>query len=205
MLDFRKQLSFISWNIGLLWIILMCLQSNGLSAQNKQQAKIYYNLSQTELLRNTLLTGSASYSNSQSFEVGIHYLRITHNKWRWESGISFLSAQVDIEPAFAGTPVVSTQESLKLVSIPVYLNYSLSKRWYAYGGPLLSIQLGERSFDNQTGLAYCLGIGFSHSVNDWSLFLSPNIKRHAAIPFQKENHHQKLTQIGIQIGVAYHW
>lgn len=33
--------------------------------------------------------------------------------------------------------------------------------------------------------------------------MNPNFKRHAFIPFEKEKNHQRLTEMGIKIGVGY--
>ncbi|PXY02931.1 hypothetical protein DF185_02220 [Marinifilum breve] len=184
-------------------ILLLIVASFKCYSQNDNELRIYYGFVDSELLRNGDLAGSGGYDNNNSYEFGLKYLRKLSNKLSLETGINFLNAKVKITPAFTGTPVNSRQEDLKLVSIPIYANYSIGKYFYINGGPILDFQSGEESFDSQSGIGYGIGIGGKYKFDNFIIYVNPNFKKHSFIPFEKENYHQKLTQFGIQIGLGY--
>ncbi len=184
-------------------ILLLIVTSFKCYSQNSNQLSVYYGFADSELLRNEELTGSASYDNNNSYEFGFKYLRTLSNKLSIETGINFFNTEVIITPAFTGTPVNPRQEELKLVSIPIFASYSLGNYFLINGGPIIDFQSGEGSFDSQSGIGYGIGIKGKYNFDRFVIYVNPNFKRHSVIPFEKENYHQKLTQIGIKIGVGY--
>ncbi|MDG1195260.1 MAG: hypothetical protein P8N27_07080 [Polaribacter sp.] len=186
-------------------ILLLIVASFKCYSQKSNQFRFYYGFADSELLRNEDLVGSASYDNSNSYEFGIKYLRKLSNKLSIETGINVFNSEIKITLAFTGTPVNFRQEELKLVSIPIYVNYSLGKYFYINGGPIFDFQNGEESFDSQSGIGYGIGIGGKYNFDNFLIYINPNFKRHSFIPFEKENYHQKLTQIGIQMGIGYYF
>lgn len=189
--------------IKLVLPLLMIIGSLKCFSQTSNEFSFYYGLVDSELLRNDNLAGAGSYDNRNSFEFGLKYLRAISNKLSIETGINYISTKVKITPAFTGTPVISRQEDLKLISIPIYAYYSFGKYFYINGGPLLDFQIGEKSFDSQSGIGYGVGIGGKYNFKKFLIYINPNFKRHSFIPFEKEKYHQKLTQVGIQLGIAY--
>ncbi|PID69280.1 MAG: hypothetical protein CR989_02520 [Flavobacteriales bacterium] len=184
-------------------LLLFIITSLKSYSQNANEFRIYYGFVDSKLLSSKELDGGASYDNSNSYEFGFKYLKKLSNKLSVETGINFIRAKVKITPEFMGTPVNSSQEDLKLVSIPFYVNYCFGKYFYINGGPTLDFQKGEKSFDSQSGIGYSLGVGGKYNFKNFLIYINPNFKRHSLISFEKENHYQKLTQFGIQIGIGY--
>lgn len=185
------------------FLIIFILTVNICYAQKTNQIQIYYGFVDSELLRNDELDGAASYDNKNSYEIGIKYLKNISRNFRIETGINFFKARVKITPSFTGVPVTSTFEKLRIVSIPIYANYSFGKFFFINGGPILDFQNSKKSFDSQSGIGYGIGVGGKYSFNNFVIYLYPNFKRHSSIPFKKENYHQKLTEFGMQIGIGY--
>jgi len=172
-------------------------------SQNSNEFRIYYGFVDSKLLRNSDLDGGAGYENGNSYEFGFKYLRKISGKLFLESGINYLSTQVKITTALTGLPFSSRTEELKIISIPIYANYTFGNYFFVNGGPILDFQNSQKSFDSQSGIGYSIGVGGKYDLDRFSIFVNPNYKRHSLIPFEKENNHQKLTEFGVQVGLGY--
>lgn len=185
----------------LIFCAIILASSSRCFAQSDHELRIYYGLASSELLQGDLV-GTAIYDNEDSYELGLKYLRKISRNLSVEFGVNYFSANVTITPAFTGVPVMARQESLRLIAIPLYVNYSLGKYVYINGGPFWDLQLSDRSFDSQSGIGYSLGIGVQYHFKEFVCYLNPIFKRHAVIPFEEENNHQQLTQISVQLGLG---
>ena len=172
-------------------------------SQNSNEFRIYYGFVNSKLLTNSDLDGGAGYENENSYEFGFKYLRKISGKLFLESGINYLSTQVRITTALTGLPFSSRTEELKMISIPIYANYTFGNYFFINGGPILDFQNFKKSFDSQSGIGYSIGVGGKYDFDKFSIFVNPNYKRHSLIPFEKESNHQKLTEFGIQVGLRY--
>jgi hypothetical protein len=137
-------------------IILISLECY---SQQSNELRTYFGIIDSKLLRNESLVGGASYDNENSYEFGVKYLRKLTSKLSLETGINYLSTKVKITPSFTGTTVNSRQVDLKLISIPIYANYSFGKYFFLNGGPILDFQNSTESFDSQSGIGYGIGLG----------------------------------------------
>ncbi|MFV0267338.1 MAG: outer membrane beta-barrel protein [Draconibacterium sp.] len=187
----------------LLILITMLFISAQAFSQNANELKVYYGIADSELLRKESLDGAAGYDNDNTYEFGIKYLNKLTKHFGIETGINYLHSRVEITPAFTGTPVNSHFENLNLLSVPILANYSFGKYFFVNGGPLIDFQLSDASFDSQSGIGYSLGIGGKYHFDRFLIFLNPNFKRHAIIPFTKEDYQQKLTEWNLQLGIGY--
>lgn len=185
-----------------LFISIMTIQSY---SQNSNEFRIYYGISDAELLRNQNLDGAGSSDISNFNEFGIKYLKQLFDNFQIETGINYSKYDVKITPAptLGGPAIQSRYEKSEIVSIPIYANYTFWKYLFINGGPVFDFQTSDNSTDSQSGIGYSLGIGGKYDFDKIIIFLNPNFKRHSVIPFEKENHHQKLTELGIQFGIGY--
>lgn len=184
-------------------LIIIVLLNLKCFSQQSNEVRTYFGIIDSELLRNDNLHGGASYNNENSYEFGVKYLRILTPKLSIETGINFMSSTVKIKPTFMGANVNTYYDYLKMLSIPIYINYSIGKYFFLNGGPILDFQNSAKSFDSQSGIGYGIGFGGKYDFDRFLIFFNPNFKRHSVISFEKENYHQKLTEFGIQIGVGY--
>lgn len=182
-------------------IILISLNS---FSQYNNEFRVYYGISDSKLLRNAELDGSAGYDLENFSEFGFRYLRRINDDLALETGVNYATADLEITPPFMGEPVQSRGGGeFEFISIPVYANYTLWNFFFINGGPMIDFQMSKNTTDSQSGIGYGLGIGGKYDFDNFIIYLNPNFKRHAVIPFEKEKYHQKLTEFGIQFGLGY--
>ena len=183
-----------------LTLILTSLNS---FSQGNNEFRLYYGASDGKLLRNTELVGTGSNDLENFTELGFTYLRKVNKHLAIETGINYAIADLKITPAYMGEPVQTRGEEFELISIPIYANYTIWKFLFINGGPMIDFQTSETTVDSQSGIGYGLGIGGKYNLSNFIIYFNPNFKRHSVIPFEKEKHHQKLTEFGIQFGLGY--
>jgi len=187
----------------LLSILIILFISFPVFSQSAHEFRVLYGKSDTRIMRKEELTGSASYKTVRFDEVGIRYLKQITERLYVETGLNYLGMQLKINPAPMGIPMESRNEDLNIISVPVYANYTLGRYFFVNGGPIVDFQTTENSINSQSGIGYSLGLGGKYELNKFSLFINPNFKRHAVIPFEKEMYQQKITEIGIQAGLGF--
>jgi len=187
----------------LLSILIILFISLPVFSQSANEFRVLYGKSDGELLRKEKLDGIGSYKILNFNEFGIRYLRQITKGLYLESGINYLTMKLKIGSAPMGRPIEPSFENLKVISIPIYANYAVGKYLFVNGGPLVDFQVSENSIDSQSGLGYSLGFGGKYDFNKFTLFVNPNFKRHAVVPFHKEMYQQKLTEVGIQAGLGF--
>jgi hypothetical protein len=183
-------------------IVIIIVTINSYS-QNSNELRIYYGISDAVFLQNQDLVGAGNYEITNFNEYGIKYLRQLFDNFYIETGINYSKSDIKITPVFTGEQAPSRYEKLEIISVPIYANYSFWKYLFVNGGPILDFQTSDNSTDSQSGIGYSLGIGGKYYFDNFLIFVNPNFKRHSVVPFEKENYHQKLTELGIQFGIGY--
>lgn len=186
----------------LLIAILFTISSGDIFAQKNNELNIYYGSSTANLYRKPM-DGGADYQVQKFNEIGIKYLRLVSENMHIVIGVNYSESDIKITPEYMGLPVVSRIEKTKIFSIPIYANYDFWKYMFINGGVILDFQTTDNSFDSQSGIGFSMGFGGKYSFNNFVIFVTPNYKIHSIIPFNKESHHQKLTEFGIQFGIGY--
>lgn len=185
-----------------LYTFILCIIGIGLSAQSNHTISAYYGLIQTDLVRSETLDGGGGYSNKNSSEVGLRYAYSFTESFALETGFGILNSTVEISSEFPG--VETREEELQLISIPVIATYSFSPYFYVNGGMTFDFQSDDMiSYDDQSGIGFSLGIGTKLYYKNLFFNLNPLLELHSAIPFQKENYHQRLLEGGILLGIGY--
>lgn len=184
-------------------LIIILLLNLKCFSQQSNEVRTYFGFIDSKLLRSENFDGGASYSNENSYEFGVKYLKKLTPKLSIETGINFMSSKVKISPNLIGANIEPYYENLKMISIPMFINYSIGKYFFLNGGPVLDVQNSTELFDSQSGFGYGIGFGGKYSFEKFLIYLNPNFKRHSVVPFEKENYHQKLTEFGIQLGIGY--
>jgi len=172
----------------ILSILTILFTSLPVFAQSAHEFRVLYGKSDTKLLRNQRLDGSANYDAQNFKEFGIRYLKQITEGLYVESGVNYSDMKVKINPAPMGMPMEPSFEKLEIVSIPVFANYAFGRYFFVNGGPMVDLQVSENSIDSQAGIGYSLGLGGKYDLNKFSLFVNPNFKRHAVISFKKETY-----------------
>lgn len=186
---------------SLILLLLLSTINTG-TAQNQSEIRGYYGVSSYQLKNNPDLIGGPGYDPEAAFELGIRYLLRMPNGLALESGVGFWTGDVTITSA--PMPEQTTRrERLQITSIPVLLNYRFLDYFFINGGPVLNFQNSDNSFDSQSGVGISAGIGVNHYIRNFQMFVNPNFRHYALIPFEKETNHSKLSGLGIQFGMGY--
>ncbi|HEY9185967.1 MAG TPA: outer membrane beta-barrel protein [Salegentibacter sp.] len=181
----------------------ICYSSNTV-AQNQSEIRGYYGISSYGLKTNQSLVGSPGYDPETGYELGIRYILRLPEGLGLETGIGFYTGDIKITSA-PMPKQTSRRERLQVTSIPVLLNYRFLEYFFINGGPVVDFQNSDNSFDSQSGVGLSLGIGVNHYIRNFQMFLNPNFRHYALIPFEKEDHHAKLSGLGIQFGIGYNF
>lgn len=180
-------------------------------SQNSNELRTYYDFVDSELLFGD--EGIGSHENDNSYEIGLRYLRKMSKNFSVETGINFFKAKVSFinpESMQGEVSAVYKRANLRLISIPIYANYSFGKYFYINGGSSLDFQIGQEDFRApRSGLGFSVGAGAKYSFNNFVIYVSPNFKINTLVRFKKEvcyygcSGDQRLIQRGFQVGVGY--
>lgn len=197
------------------FIFLLCLlcfvllNSQTGFAQCEWRVKAFVGMSDAALLENSVFVGEGVNKVSGFYDLGLRIGKNWNSKWGIESGLSFSLAKILYYTGAPGTnPFPSNGvgymgelTDFRMLSLPILASYQLFDFLAIQSGPMLSFQLSDYPRMKQSGLGYLVGFNLSHDFNKVGLFLQPNFKRHAAIPF--EQNFRRLTEFGLQLGVGY--
>ncbi|MCB0691190.1 MAG: hypothetical protein KDC16_06080 [Saprospiraceae bacterium] len=187
----------------LLASMLILLHRLILKAQKSSEVYAYIEVSHSELLTQSGLDGGASYELENPFEFGLRFRVRLSAKLKLETGITLYNAKVIISAGPSPFNLPDRKESIELLSFPALINYDIGKNYYLCGGILLDFQTRKRSFDSQSGIAYEIGIGKKIFFDNIIVTISPNFKRHNVIQFESNYYPEKLTELGILVGLGY--
>jgi hypothetical protein len=180
-------------------ILMLSLQA---FSQQANEINLYYGTSNAELFRKAL-DGGAGYNVKSFNEFGIRYMHRISDYLFLETGLNYSKSIVEITPEYMGFPVQSYNETMEIVSVPIYVNYTFWKYMFLDGGFIIDAHISDNNFDSQNGIGFGIGIGAKYDFKNIVIYISPNIKTHAILPFSLENHHQRLLESGIQMGIGF--
>lgn len=191
-------------------IFILVLMHSSLIAQTEWRLKAFVGMSDAALLEKVNFLGGASYEVSDFYDLGLRIQRKWHPKWSIETGLSYSFAQILISPNIPpgttfpinGLSIIEESTDFEMLSLPVLASYQLFDFLALQAGPMLNFQLSDSPGSRQSGLGYLIGLSLSYDFDKFGLFLQPNFKRHASIvPF--EQNYRRLTEFGLQLGLAY--
>ncbi|MBN7812279.1 hypothetical protein J0A68_15100 [Algoriphagus sp. H41] len=193
--------------------IFLILNSVVAFAQNGLELKGYFGFSGTLTGPKAELVGASSVEMERFREFGVMVSSGLGGKFRLNGGINYAYGTVEYFPNLP--PCVNCQSisyahnpDFRMLSIPVYAEYELTRFLYVAAGPLVDFQLSEgNNFDEQSGLGYLVGLGGKVRADKFTFSVFPHYKRHGVMPFDRpenDNHHKDLLQeFGLQFGLGY--
>lgn len=178
--------------------------------QSDWQVKAFAGVSDAAFLGN-ILDGSPSVSVDRLQEYGVRLSWQGKSKWGFETGLTYTMAKLQIGTMWipSGNPpprpanlITYSEKSFEYIGVPLLVTYELSSFFSLQAGPLLGLQQSDSSnWMEQSGIGYLVGVNLHHYFDRLGVFLQPNFKQHAALGFNQRN--IRLTELGLQIGVAY--
>ncbi len=174
-------------------------------AQTNNEVNMYYDIVKSELLQFPhSLDGDYFYNTDKTYSFGLNYIRTLKNNLGINIGINYLQTDIIYVLINKGKEVYYSPEHLKLMTIPIIINYTIKQYFFINGGISADLQTNSQSFDNQSGIGGFLGLGCKYAFNNIAIFINPHLKMHSLLTFDKyDKYHYKLKELGIRIGVGY--
>ena len=173
-------------------------------SQTQNEVRLYFGITDSELLRGEDLDGASSPDIENSYEFGFRYLLKVTDNLALETGLNYWKGDIVLNSALPRPGETSSSQELQTTSIPIFANYTFLDYFFVNGGPVMDFQRSEsESIDPQAGIGVGFGLGAQYAFNNFNIYVNPNFRRYAVIPFEEEDNHQKLTNFGVQLGVGY--
>ena len=186
--------------------IALLLLSFSASSQDKNKISGLYSFANSDFGAYTAIDGWGQYKRKDTKIFGINYQRNLKGNLYLESGFEYSFNKFDLYPTPDPTINQNPREiNIKMLSIPVFLNYS-GKYFFINGGPLFDYEIDRENYAsnaNQTGIGFELGIGVKYSLNKIEISINTFMTLHSIVPFEKEKYHQHLSEGGIKLGIGY--
>ncbi len=193
-------------------ILLVFLLLSGVSvfAQGSLELKVYFGVAGALAGPKQQLTGSSSVEMEGFKEFGLSLSKNVGGKFRLNGGLAILDSSVEYFPNFSScfnclSIVYEHNPNFRMLSLPLYAEYELTKFLFVAAGPVVDFQLSEgNNFDDQSGVGYLVGLGGKVRAEKFTFSLFPNYKRHGVIPFERNGNAKDILQeLGVQFGVGY--
>lgn len=189
-------------------LIFMIFNSAFAFAQNDFELKAYFGLSgaQVGIIADVSVESSVKMKGFREF--GLMLSSGIGGKFRLNGGLTYayskMEFQCDLCNSWSDLPNPYDKD-FRMLSLPVFAEYELTKFLFVAAGPLLDFQLSENNYlEDQSGLGYLVGLGGKVRTDRFTFSVFPNYKRHAVVPFEKQDGYKVLLQeFGLQFGVAY--
>lgn len=176
---------------------------------NKRQGHVgisYASFGQNDVYRSEELIGSASYNSDHFFTIGLNYIHPITAWLETETGIEYSKHSIIIRPNLPPDMDNSPFDAqFSLINIPFMLRVNFFKYFFINGGALLDIDTSPNSpIDEQTGLGFMYGAAIKYDFKKGvSIYVNSYTKMHSIIPFSGNDHHQKIWENGVRIGISY--
>lgn len=153
------------------------------------------------------LIGGASHTGKNYFGLTVKGSYSMSERWSLATGIGYSTQKIITVLPYDGKPgnERTIKDQLQVWEIPLEVNYSISKYFFTYAGPLLHFQQKEvYALDKQAGIGVQIGIGAQIPLNSkFTIFASPSYKMYSLIPFISKRHDDKMQLFGVSFGLKY--
>lgn len=189
------------------YVILFLLISTACSyAQTANRIMVNYGIN-SHILIGPYLDGAASRDGKGGSVAGLRYFRDLSRKLALETGLEYSHYKFSISPAIhPDLERTSRKETVKLISVPVFVHYTFAKYLFVNGGLMADFQIDKKKtdvVDEQSGLGLGIGLGGKYSFKNITLSLNPYWQQHTIVPFTEVSDHERLMEAGIRLGVGY--
>jgi len=179
--------------------------SIGLFAQSKNEIAINCGFAGNELVVDNNLIGGPSYEGEGSYLIGLRYARTVYRMIALETGIDYSVNKIKVKPA-TGIDASAKDTKIKMLSVPIYGNVSFLKYFFVNAGAIVDFELNRTTLqltDEQSGVGLGIGIGTKYRISGFAISLNPFLEKHAVIPFNKEEHQQRVMEFGVRFRLGY--
>lgn len=184
--------------IKILFLILVLFSFRAFS-QSKNNISVVYGVMANSVDIHGAI-GDFGYNDRSGYEVGLNYFyNISHS---FALGTGLVYSEDKIQLTTIGPAHGIYNQTIAMVTVPVYARYTFLKYLYAQGGLTADHQLNysmNSDIRDQSGVGIELGVGGRYSFGSGSLFVNPFVCRHGI------NASMNLMDAGVRFGVGYNF
>lgn len=182
-------------------------------AQHKNEIKHFTGFSNSNFIKESSEFDNLNWT-FETFNLGIKYARKLNNNLSIESGVdltSFYNVYSECRILFEEAEYVFHCDRFRIVTIPVYADYTFGKHIFVNGGMLLNLRSAQ-GYDEfkSAAVGYGFGFGGKFNVGVFSFYFNPNFKMIRSpnpFLFNAPNGYpiaaiNKLGQLGIELGMG---
>lgn len=189
-------------------IISFCILSAKTYSQTQNRITVSSGISSIAIFTSKNLVGTGSHEGTGSASFGMGYARKINNSFSIETGVGYSFYKIESTPSFTGQAVPSTKNTVWLLSIPLYGNYTFLKYLFVNAGAVVDFETKntrKQGIDSQSGIGLGFGVGGRYNLKKLTLLANPFFLNHAVIPFVMNKYPERLAEIGVKFGVGYNF
>ncbi|MGE4290060.1 MAG: hypothetical protein AB7E36_15350 [Salinivirgaceae bacterium] len=181
-------------------------QENTTGLVNGKFGLTFSSFGENQVFRFSEYDGAPAYESDYFRALGISWVYPVNTWLEFETGFEYAEHHIIINPNLPpDSENYSRPAEFALINVPFALRANFLKYFFINGGLLLDIDASSNSsIDNQTGLGTLLGIAVKYDFSfGLTAFVNPYFKIHSIIPFQDAEHHQRVWENGVRLGLTY--
>jgi hypothetical protein len=181
-------------------------QENAPQLLNGKIGLTFSSFGENQVFRFSEMDGAPSFDSDYFRALGISWVYPVNSWLEFETGIEYAEHQITINPNLPpDSDNTSRPADFSLINVPFSVRANFLKYFFMNGGFILDVDVSASgSIDSQTGIGTLLGFAakydFSFGV---TAFVNPYFKIHSIIPFQDAEHHQRVWENGVRLGLTY--
>ena len=165
---------------------------------------VYTNIGINQPIRLTSINDDISYYGRGSYTAGVKFSRFLSPRNKLEIGACYSVHKVAFEFSFDPDPDDrKPTETFETFNIPIVLKNYLKNNYFLSVGTIIDIGLPRNSLwtDTQTGFGLSFGGGKDFLIKNTIIDITPNLEIHSLVPFSSVSGQQRLTVLGLRIGI----
>ena len=150
--------------------------------------------------------GAPGYYGAGMERIDLIYKKDLTSRYDVQLGVQYSYHVIEVAPNVPpGTPALSYETDLHLISLPVLMGVNFWKICHLHGGPLMSVEVaGNSPIGNQTGLGLQGGIGVNIGITQSiRIFTLADFRYHSIISLGVEKAENHLIDNGLSVGVLF--
>jgi hypothetical protein len=164
---------------------------------------VYTNVGINQPIRLSSINDETSYYGRGSYTAGVKFSRFLSYRNKIEVGACYSVHKVAFTFSFDPDPDRKATETFETFNIPIILKNYLKNNYFLSVGTIIDIGLPRHSLftDTQTGFGLSIGGGKEFLVKNFIIDITPNLEIHSIVPFSSVSGQQRLTVLGLRIGI----